>query len=179
MDEQINKDFITYEYKEVQTESSHASFMLDCYENFGWKQDTRQGDIQLSSNTGQKVILRLKRNRKIINRTELTRLQRNFEACVTEIQALEKNKTSKASMYALIMGVIGTGFLALSTFAITGQPQHLIACIVFAVPGLAGWIFPYFIYRNVKKKQTQKVNPMIEMKKEEIYQLCEKGHKLL
>ena len=36
-----------------------------------------------------------------------------------------------------------------------------------------------FIYRNVKRKQTQKVNPMIEMKKEEIYELCEKGHKLL
>lgn len=32
-----------------------------------------------------------------------------------------------------------------------------------------------FIYRNVKRKQTQKVNPMIEMKKEEIYELCEKG----
>ena len=40
---------------------------------------------------------------------------------------------------------------------------------------------PYilFIYRNVKRKQTQKVNPMIEMKKEEIYELCEKGHTLL
>ena len=36
-----------------------------------------------------------------------------------------------------------------------------------------------FIYRNVKRKQTQKVNPMIEMKKEEIYELCEKGHTLL
>lgn len=38
----------------------------------------------------------------------------------------------------------------------------------------------YFIYLPYEeRKQTQKVNPMIEMKKEEIYELCEKGHTLL
>ena len=44
------------------------------------------------------MTLRLKRDRKIVNKTELTRLQRNFEACVREIQSLENSKTSKATI---------------------------------------------------------------------------------
>lgn len=41
------------------------------------------------------VTLKFKRNRKICNKAELTRLQRNFDACIAEIQSL---KTSKRIM---------------------------------------------------------------------------------
>ena len=44
---------------------------------------------------------------------------------------------------------------------------------------IIGWILPYFIYRKVAKKQTEKLQPLIEEKLEEIYQVCEKGHSLL
>ena len=91
------------------------------------------------------VILRLKRDRKIINKMELTRLQRNFESCVREIDMLEKSKTSAATVYALIIAVIGTAFMAGATFAVTAQPPHISLCILFAIPGFIGWIHPYFI----------------------------------
>lgn len=114
-----------------------------------------------------------------MNKMELTRLQRNFEACVNEIETLEKSKTSVATVYALIIGMIGTAFMAGSTFAVTAQQPHIILCIFLAIPGFIGWILPYFVYKRSVEKQTEKVTPLIEDKYDEIYEICEKGNKLL
>lgn len=181
LDDKQKKNFVSYEYKEVVTESSRASLLIDGYENFGWELDEHLPESSMRKNHAgeNKTVLRFKRNRKIINKAELTRLQRNFEACVNEIDALERSKTSEALAYALALGIIGTAFMAGSTFAVTAQPPHIILCIVLAVPGFLGWIFPYFLYRKILQRRTEKVTPLIEEKYEEIYGLCEKGNKLL
>lgn len=176
------KEFVGYEYKEVIADQSSVSFLLDGYENFGWESD---GNIyenfreSINPRKQGKAVLRLKRNRKIVNKMELTRLQRNFESCVREIETLEKSKASAAAMYALILGILGTAFMAGATFAVTAQPPHIILCILLAVPGFVGWILPYFVYRRVLARQTEKVMPLIEEKYDEIYAICEKGNKLL
>lgn len=174
----MQEKFMSYEYKEIHAEENQMSFLLDCYENFGWHLDENVHDLGNRA-AASKNVLHLKRDRKIINKAELTRLQRNFDACVVEIQMLEKRKTSVATMYSLAAGISGTVFMALSTFAITAQPPHVLLCIILAVPGFLGWIFPYFIYKNILQKQTERITPMIEEKYEEIYTLCEKGNKLL
>ncbi len=177
----LQKDFVGYEYKEVHTEDSRFSFLLDGYENFGWEPDENLPENGKDRNpvSQQKMVLRLKRNRKIVNKMELTRLERNFEACVNEIDKLEKEKTSVATVYALVLGIIGTAFMAGSTFAVTAQPSNYILCIILAVPGFLGWIFPYFLYKKIVGKQTERVTPLIEEKYDEIYEICEKGNKLL
>lgn len=38
---------------------------------------------------------------------------------------------------------------------------------------------PYFVYKKVVAKQTEKAIPLIEEKYDEIYEICEKGSKLL
>ena len=117
-DNRTKKEFVGYEYKEVVTDKSGVSFLLDGYENFGWETDENSyAAVKESSNPKrqEKVILRLRRNRKIVNKMELTRLQRNFESCVGEIETLEKSKTSAATIYALIIGVLGTAFMAGAT----------------------------------------------------------------
>ena len=179
--ERQQRNFIGYEYKELLTESSRFSFLLDGYENFGWVLDENQPESGEGRNpvSQQRKVLRLKRNRKIVNKMELTRLERNFEACVNEIDKLEKEKTSIATVYALVLGIIGTAFMAGSTFAVTAQPPNYILCIILAVPGFLGWIFPYFLYKKVVGKQTERVTPLIEEKYDEIYEICEKGNKLL
>lgn len=166
---------------EIQIDSSMASFLLDGYESFGWEMDQNLPEHYKTDRVPNqnKVVLHLKRNRKIINKMELTRLQRNFEACVSEIEALEKSKTSAALMCALFSGMIGTAFMAGSTFAVTGQPPHIILCILLSIPGFVGWILPYFLYRRIVGKQTEKLMPLIEKKYDEIYAICEKGNKLL
>lgn len=179
--ERQQKNFIGYEYKEIMAEGSRISFLLDGYENFGWEIDenVQDGRNGMGASEGNKVTVYLKRNRKIVNKMELTRLQRNFEACVNEIDALEKAKTSAAMMYAIILGIFGTAFMAGATFAVTAQPSHYILCILLALPGFLGWICPYFFYKKMVQKKSEKLTPFIEEKYDEIYEICEKGSKLL
>jgi hypothetical protein len=179
--------FVGYEYKQVITNENKVSFLIDGYKNFGWLVDENVNyvtskNIQnqyITKNYQGAVVLRLKRNRKIMNKVELTRLERNFEFCLKEIDYLEKSIASKATMYALIIGIIGTIFMAGSVFAVTAKPPQIALCIILAIPAFSGWILPYFIYKQVERKRTEKVNPFILEKQEEIFEICEKGNKLL
>lgn len=175
MEEKKRNTFIGYEYKELTVSTDVASLYLDCYEAFGWEKDEH-----FPTGTGiHTVTLRLKRDRKIINKAELTRLQKNFEACMQEIAQLERSKTTAARSCAITVGVIGTAFMAGSVFAVTHEPPIIWLCILLAIPAFLGWILPYFLYRGKQEKQVQKVQPLIEEKQNEIYELCEKGHTLL
>lgn len=176
-----NTAFVGYDYMEVVTSPEKVSFLMDSYENFGWIVDGNISSDQLSNKRPAytNVILRLKRDRKIVNKTELTRLQRNFESCIKEIDQMEKSKTSSATMYALIIGITGTAFMAGSVFAVTAEPPKILLCTILAIPAFLGWILPYFTYKNIVKVRSEKVEPFIEKKRDEIYELCEKGNKLL
>ena len=167
--------FNAYEYLELNVPRTQASFYLDSYENFGWVQDENLPVKELGGNT----TLQLKRDRKIANKAELTRLQRNFEACMTELESLERSKTVTATAAALAAGMAGTAFMAGSVFAIVAPQPHIVLCIILAILAFAGWIAPYFLYRKLKAKKTKDVTPYIEKKYDEIYAICEKGHNLL
>lgn len=173
--EQKRKSFIGYEYKEITVSANLVSMYLDCYENFGWMPEEELSDVR----NPHHVTIRMKRDRKIINKMELTRLQRNFEACAHDLNKLQKAKTSVATIWALVVGIVGTVFMAGATFAAVHEPPIIWLCVLLAIPGFVGWILPYFIYRKVVKKQTEKLQPLIDEKMEEIYQVCEKGHSLL
>lgn len=168
-------DFIGYEYKDITVRREMEPLCADGYANFGW---TLEGvDITSTVQGTSTANMRFKRNRKICNKAELTRLQRQFEACVHEIQALERSKTTSASITAFTVGLIGTAFLAGSVFAYIGG--MLAFSIVLAVPGFLGWMAPYFAYLKIRKDKTAKLTPLIEQKYDEIYAACEKAHKLL
>lgn len=175
MEQKKQTPFIGYEYKEITVPSEQASMFLDCYAAFGWEPD----DNIPAASQFHMVTLRMKRDRKIVNKMELTRLQRNFEACANEIDKLEQSKTSAGTLWSLVVGIIGTAFMAGSVFAVTHEPPIYWLCIVLAIPAFLGWIFPYFVYRRKVTAQTKKIQPIIEAKQEEIYGICEKGHSLL
>ncbi len=183
--ETVYRKFTGYEYKEIEAENGRISFLIDGYENFGWEVDENAAYVKEGHVAGRpgpqskKSVVHLKRDRKIINKAELTRLQRNFEACIQEIDMLEKAKTSAASVIAITIGILGTAFMAGSTFAVTAEPPHIILCMILAVPGFLGWILPYFVYHKVARTRTRKLTGMIEEKYDEIYEICEKGNKLL
>ncbi|MCD8375716.1 MAG: hypothetical protein LUD69_02100 [Oscillospiraceae bacterium] len=173
--------FIRYEYKEVMASSDEVSMLLDGYKSFGWELNRElSGDLEKFMMEGRKkIVLHLRRKRSIVNKAELSRLQKNFEACLDEIHALEKSKESKPTIYALAVGIVGTAFMALATFAATADTPYVLLTVLFAVPGFLGWILPIFLYRNGVARRTQKIAPFIEKKYDEIYELCEKGTKLL
>lgn len=167
------KNFIGYEYHDVTVKRNMVSVYTDGYENFGWQLE----DTEYAMGAVDSVTLKFKRDRKIRNKTELTRLQRNFDACVGEIVALENSKMVKASIAAYAVGIIGTAFMAGSVFAVTSGFIPL--CIILAVPAFAGWILPYFLFKTIVKKKTAEVTPLIDQKYDEIYTVCEKANSLL
>ena len=75
MEQEHQPSYVAYEYKEIEAKGERAALLMDCYQSLGWEaeKETASGKIML------------RRSRKIINKAELTRLQRNLEACVAEI----------------------------------------------------------------------------------------------
>ena len=168
-------NFIGYEYKEIFADSEKASMFLDGYMNFGWTPDE---NIQASRVLGR-VTIKLKRDRKILNKAELTRLQRHFEACMNDIDGLEASKIQSATIWAIVIGVIGVAFMAGSVFAITAVPPLIVLSVVLGVPGIICWALPYFVFKKMVRNRVEKITPLIEQKYDEIYEICEKGSKLL
>lgn len=166
-------NFVGYEYKNLTTKQGMESVYADGYRNFGWQMETSS----IPEHSLGSVSIKFKRDRKILNKAELTRLQRQFESCVGEIESLEHSKTIGASITAITIGIIGTAFMALSTFSYLGGMLPLM--IILAVPGFIGWIIPYFCYNAMQRSKGSKISPLIDKKYDEIYEVCEKASGLL
>ena len=150
-----------------------SSVYADGYENFGWKLE----DSYMSLGKPGSVTMKFKRDRKIRNKAELTRLQRQFDAVASDIVSLDSSKRIKASVVAYIVGIVGTAFMAGSVFSVTAG--LILPCIILAFPAFIGWVLPYFLYRAIEKKKTMAVTPLIDFKYDEIYTVCEKANGLL
>lgn len=165
--------FIGYEYKEVIASRDMASVYADGYPNFGWAPDT-----DASAAVGIfTTVLKFKRDRKIRNKAELTRLQRQFEGNVKEIEKLEQSRTTTANIAACCIGLVGTAFMAGSVFAFLANMIALF--IILAIPACIGWILPYFTFLKMKAKRIRTMTPLIDQQYDSIYETCEKAHSLL
>ena len=162
--------FTGYEYTEVTVPRNMESVYRDGYGNFGWQ---AEGSLEGMGFTR----IRFKRDRKIVNKMELTRLQRQFDSCIHQIDSLERSKSTGASIAAYSAGLGGCAFLAGSVFAF--QAGMIPLCVILSIPGFAGWIAPYFLYRKIGMKKTAAVTQLIEGKYDEMYEVCEKAHGLL
>ena len=131
--------FVGFEYLEVSAKRSMESMYVDGYRNFGWK---FEGASAQEAGSGA-VRLKFKRDRRIPSKAELTRLQRQFEACALEIEALERSKTTAAAIAAFTIGLAGSAFLGGAVFAYLNGLLPLM--VILAVPGFLGWIAPLLL----------------------------------
>ncbi|MGL4694490.1 hypothetical protein [Enterococcus larvae] len=173
MMEERNKDFIGYEYKEATVNRSLEALFVDSYASMGWQLVETTMPMQGNG----KISMRFKRDRKIRNKSELTRLQRQLDGLITEIDRLEFSKNTKAAGTAYVLGLIGTAFMAGSVFAyIAGL---LVPSIILAIPGFLGWIIPYWVYRKIRQEKVNELNPLIEQRYDEVYSTCEQASALI
>ena len=168
-------EFESFDYMKVTVAENQMSQYMDGYKYFGWKVDS---NVPIEKGM-VKVIIHLKRSRAVLNKMELTRLQRHFEACMSEIAALENSTESFAMIAALTSGISGCAFMAGSVFAVTAAKPIIWLMILLAIPGFFLWGIAYPLYKNVKKRREEKVRPLIEAKRNEAEKVCEKGHALL
>lgn len=163
---------VGYEYKNITVARNMESSYTDGYANFGWNLDNRETAIG-----GGSIDLKFKRDRKIRNKAELSRLQREFDNHIHEIERLESSKTSSAQIASFSVGFIGTALMAGATFAYLGG--FLPFMLLLAIPGFIGWILPYFVYNAVRQKRTEKVTAVLEKQYDATYEICEKANGLL
>lgn len=169
----MKKDVRVFDYRKVKVKHSMVSLYIDAYRYFGWV--LVYSDESLTSDSN--VELEFQRDRKIRNKAELTRLQRNFDACVEEICQLEKAKSNIPSKTACGVGFIGSIFMCCSALLVFAYELSL--GILMAIPGFLGWISPKFLHSTLVKKKSEELDPLIEQKYEEIHQVCQKANSLL
>lgn len=171
----MSREFESYDYLNITVSAAYCSQYIDGYESLGWQQDENVPQ----EHSGDKITLHMKRSRSIMNKTELTRLQRHYEACVREIIVLEESRQSIPTMVAIGMGMLGCAFLAGSVFAIIGEPPVYWLMVLLGIPGLALWGAALPVYRMVRHWRSAKVTPLIETKYDEAYEVCARAQSLL
>jgi len=163
-----------YEYKDVTVSKGMAKVYAECYSHFGWVPESNSSPPTEHSAVFGNITLIFKRDKKIRNKAELSRLGRRFEAAISEISSLEKSKFTTAVAAAFIAGIIGIAFIAAAIFI-----GALPVCIIMAIPGVVGLIIPYFLFRRISRKRGQEVSTLIEQKNKEIHEVCEQARTLL
>ena len=165
-------NFIAYEYKDVTVRRDMETLYADSFPSFGWKFEGRSSSLSPSA-----ITLKFKRNRKITNKAELSRLQREYDSHIEEIEKLENSKLIAPSAVAYTVGIVGTAFMAGSVFSFLAG--LIVLCIVLAVPAFVGWVVPYFAFLRIQKSRTDKVAPLIDSRYDAIYNVCEKANSLV
>lgn len=184
------KEFVAYEYLNINVKSEKEPLYVDCYEAFGWTvvnntTTLEEGDYYINNanvNSSKLVNLKLKRDRKIPNKGELQNLQRKLENSLKELEKLEREPETKGIMKALTIGLLGTIFLAISVFAITAKDLSIInyiTCAITGIIGLIGWALGFISYKNTKNKVSEANNILVEETYNTIYDCCEKASKLI
>ena len=163
------------DYRKIAVNQKMVSLYKKAYKCFGWILICSDNDIKGHA-SGTTETLEFMRDRKIMNKAELTRLQRNFDACANEICEMEESKTDTASKVSCGVSIMGSIFICCSV--LLSVASQLAASILLAIPGLLGWLLPSFIYKTIVKKKTEAVNPLIEQKYDEIHQVCRKAQGL-
>ncbi len=166
-------DFIPYEYLTLQVERELEPLYSDTYRNLGWTVEG-YGTSLPNPNT---VTLKLKRDRRIRNRQAVLEQQRAAEHALATIASLEHSKDTAPMAAALGAGIIGSGLLAGSVFAITANLWLL--GIPLGLVGLAGWAAGYFAHGRVKANRVAKVTPLIDREYETVYAAGEQTAQLL
>ena len=145
--------FIAYEYLTQTVSPSMQATYVDGYANFGWQ-------LQESKEGLHGVTLAFKRDRSITHKSELNRIQKQFEQQMAHVVRLEKSKQSSATSLSLLIGIVGTVFMAGSVFA--WEAALILLSVMLAIPGFLAWGSAYFAYRWWQARRSARIDPLID-----------------
>ena len=135
--------------------------------------DDKSREMVTDHDSKSHVTLTFKRDRHLEGKEDLNKLQLQYENCAKSIETLEASKKSGAAVAAYTIGLIGTVFMA---FAMFGYLAAMTPAFIFpAVLGFLGWIIPFFAYKSLVARKTQKIDPLIENQHDAIYTICQKA----
>ncbi|WP_312072158.1 hypothetical protein [Anaerotignum propionicum] len=160
----------TKEYIEVKINYKLYPMCIDCYHAFGWEDISTIRGIT-------SVKLRLTRSKKIKNRVELCKLQRECEDALMGLERLLNLQNMKYIRVACVISTISILF-SLITLITCFLRLFLLSVILscLSVIGLGSIIFIHNKYiRIIKKEYVQEINEYYD----KLYYLCNKAEQLI
>jgi len=183
----MTDEYISYEYKTLTIPEKMRSTFLNDYACFGWTFDSQTNNVQTTHLPHQNQIkstpmisISWKRDRHIPHRQEFVRLQTNYDDCLMQQKKLQEKKILFATLAAISIGLLGVFFLLLfflSLFHHTRLSQY--QTWLLSIPGLILCLLPALSYQRMLKHMMEKLDPIIQKKRDEMDTLCRKGHKLI
>lgn len=163
----------SYEYARTTVASDLVTVTCDCYENLGWELTGSK-----ASQTGGSTVLSFRRSRKVRNKAQLVKIQRTMDDLIASIARLEGEKTRKARMRALSLGVAAALVLGVG-MCLTMVWDAMVPGIVVGVVGIAGCVAAWLLYRSTVERETARVAPSIEAAYDSLATACEEAQTAL
>lgn len=164
----------SFEYARTTVKRDLATVATDTYESLGFELTGAR-----NSSTGDATVLAFRRSRKVRGKAQLAKLQRTADDLLDQLASLEAEKTKRARMVALSMGIVSALVLGIG-MCCTMVWQSLFALgIVVGIVGIAGCIATVFAYQSNVKKDTERVAPHIEAAYDSIATICEEAQTVL
>ena len=195
------KNFVVYEYKNVNVKRDSAGMHIDCMENFGWSLIEDDGyDFQAllsnlnpvnlgrniadaaqcfgeTADASPTITLKFKRDRRIENKQQLDKLEKEYEEALSAINKIERKNSAQTMGVSLGTGIIGAVFVGLSVYSFISS--NIVLGTLFAVVGAAGWAIGFFSNQKVGKKKSVQSGPQVQEQLGIAYNACEQAHALL
>ncbi|MFT8355736.1 MAG: hypothetical protein ABF780_03870 [Bifidobacterium aquikefiri] len=170
-----------YEYTKVRAPLQLEPLYRDAYRNFGWNLESSEvrPPIRplplLPAIRSNMTTLSFRRDRRIKNKPLLQELQRKADYSLDSIARMERSKRSIATSIAVVLGIIGAVFLAVSLFmgALGAFP------IIVGAIGLVAWAGGAIAYFGIRASRTAQLNPLIEQEQEQVFQTGEQAARLI
>ena len=195
------ENFVSYEYKSINTTRDSAAMYIDSMSNFGWTpvEDDRSGFESLISNLNPlnlghnianaaqtfgetadgsaAVTLKFRRDRNTPNKQKLNKLEKEYEDALSAINRIERKNAAQTMGISMGTGIIGAVFVGLSVYSFISS--NVVLGILFAAVGAVGWAIGFFSNKKVGDKKSTQTEPKIQEQLNVVYNTCEKAHALL
>lgn len=163
----------SYEYARTTVSNDLVTVTCDCYENLGWELTGSK-----MSSAGGTTALSFRRSRKIKNKAQLVKIQRTMDDLIDSIAGLEGEKTRKATMRAVSLGIVAA--LVLGVGMCCTMVWSLMALgIIVGVVGIVGCVAAWPLYRSTVASETARVTPRIEAAYDSLATACEEAQTVL
>lgn len=170
------ENVISYDYKTIKVKREIETLVCDTYENLGWEL------TNTSSVEGSLFYINLsfKRDRKTANKVELLKLQERADNVIATIENLQKKKKTAGLGASISTGVVGalTFGGGMSMCMVLSGIGYMIGGIALGIVGAGICALAYPIFKNINKKQSVKIQPILESEFDKLADICEQAAKL-
>lgn len=174
----VNENAITYDYKTIKVKREYETIVCDAYENLGWELT----NTSASENSLFYINLSFKRNRKIENKMELTKLQEKVDNILANIENLQTKKKNAGVVEGISTGVVGAlifgGGMSMSMLN-TASVGLLVGGIAIGIVGIAVGLLGWLVFKKINKKKNTKIQPILESEFDKLADVCEQAYGLI